>query len=102
MSQQVDKSSPKDVRRVATLARLGLTEEEVTKAAKDLGNVLEYFSRIQTINTKGVPTSDDITGSKNVTRADEANPELLCSTESLLGAVPETQDNQIKVKSVFK
>jgi len=94
--------SKEEVERIAKLARLGVTDEEVQKASEDLGNVLEHFSEIQKIDTKGVPTADDMTGTNNVTRDDKADAECLCPTEDLLKAVPETKDGQIKVKAVFE
>ena len=93
--------SPEEVKRIAALARLGVTNTEVAKATKDLGNVLEHFSEIQTIDTKNVPTSDDVTGLNNITREDVADPNNLCHAEELLKNAPETKDKHFKVKAVF-
>jgi aspartyl-tRNA(Asn)/glutamyl-tRNA(Gln) amidotransferase subunit C len=90
-----------DVKKIASLARVGLTDEEISRAARDLANIFDHFSVIQKIDTKGVPTSDDITGLSNVTRADKAVPEDLCNTSSLLEAAPEVKAQQVKVKAVF-
>lgn len=90
------------VKQVAQLARLGLTDTEADQAAQDLGNILSHFSEIQKIDTQNVPTSDDVTGLKNITRSDEAEPEVLCSHASLMNAAPETTQGQIKVKAVFE
>lgn len=94
--------SPNEVKKVAQLGRLGLTEEEVKRATQQLSGILDHFSEIQKIKTKGVPTSDDVTGLKNVTRDDNAHPEVLCENKELLTRVPETKDGQIKVKAVFE
>ena len=93
--------SKEEVERIAKLARLGVTDEEVQKATEDLGNILEHFSQIQKIDTKNVPTSDDVTDMKNITREDKADAECLCSAKTLLENAPETKDQQIKVKAVF-
>ena len=94
--------TPEEVRKVANLARLGLSDEEIQRATQQLSGILDHFSQIQKIDTKGVPTSDDVTGLKNVMREDEAKPENLCATEELLKRAPETKDGQFKVKAVFE
>lgn len=94
--------SQDEVRKVAQLARLGLSDEEIERATQQLSGILEHFSAIQKIKTKNIPTSDDVTGLKNVTRADEARPEELCSTDELLKAAPEMKNRQFKVKAVFE
>lgn len=91
-----------EVKNVAQLGRLGLTDDEVGRATQQLSDILGHFSQIQKIKTKGVPTSDDVTGLKNVTREDEAKPEELCFTDALLQAAPESKNNQFKVKAVFE
>jgi aspartyl-tRNA(Asn)/glutamyl-tRNA(Gln) amidotransferase subunit C len=47
-----------DVRRVAALARLHLTADEIEHLTADLGHLLEHFARIQALDTTGVePTA---------------------------------------------
>ena len=94
--------SIEQVKRVAQLARLGLTEAEAERAAQDLGNILSHFAQVQTIDTQGVPTSDDVTGLQNITRDDKAQTEVICTHADLLARAPELQHNQIKVKAVFE
>ncbi len=99
MSKQI---SEEEVRRIAALARLGLTDEEVTKAAADLQSVLQHFSQLQDIDTTDVPMAADASGLKNVMRKDEAKPEALAKHEVMLEAAPETKDGQVKAKAVFE
>ena len=94
--------SKADVQRVAKLARLGLTEAEAEQAASDLAGVLEHFSKIQQVDTDGVPMATDTRGLHNVARADEAEDGVLASHDELLKAAPETKDRQLKVKAVFE
>ena len=93
--------TPDEVTRIASLARLGLSEKEVQAATQDLSGILGHFSAIQEVDTKNVPTADDSSGLQNVMREDIASAEHLCSTESLLATAPETQNGQIKVHAVF-
>lgn len=96
------KLTASDVKKIANLSRLGLNPEEVEQAAQDLAGVLNHFSKLQAVDTKGTPTSDDVTGLTNVTRADEAQPDILSSPAELLKRAPDTQDAHIKVKAVFE
>jgi len=93
--------SPQEVSRIAQLARLGLTSEEIKQATQDLAGVLANFSQIQSIDTTNTSTSDDVTGLTNITRPDKPDPEGLCSTQILLDRAPATHQDQVKVKAVF-
>jgi aspartyl-tRNA(Asn)/glutamyl-tRNA(Gln) amidotransferase subunit C len=48
------KLTEKDVRYVANLANLSLTEEEVGRMVHDLGGILEQMDRLAEIDTKDV------------------------------------------------
>jgi aspartyl-tRNA(Asn)/glutamyl-tRNA(Gln) amidotransferase subunit C len=48
------KITDKEVRYVANLANLALTEEEVARMVHDLGGILEHMDRLAEINTEGV------------------------------------------------
>jgi aspartyl-tRNA(Asn)/glutamyl-tRNA(Gln) amidotransferase subunit C len=91
-----------DVAKIAALARIPLTGGAVEQARRDLTGVLAHFAQIQQVATEKVATSDDVTGLKNVTRADNVNQDELCSVETLLSAAPARSDNHIKVKAVFE
>lgn len=90
-----------DVAKIADLARLQLTDEELSAATADLKNILAHFAAIQAIDTTGVPTADDASGRSNVTRSDKAAPEELATHKELLEAAPQVKDNHVQVKAVF-
>lgn len=93
--------SAKEVKRLAALGRLQLTNDEVEKATENLGAILSNFKVIQQIDTTDVPTADDASGLKNQTRVDEAAPNTLTTPERLLELAPAVVDQQIQVKAVF-
>lgn len=92
----------KDVVLIAALARLLLTSDELKTATNQLQGILDNFSTIQSIDTSSTPTSDDVTGLKNVTREDIPNRNSLSTPAELLDKAPYTKDGHIKVKAVFK
>ncbi len=47
--------SRQDVARIATLARLALTEPELDLYARQLGGILEHAEQMQGVDTAGVP-----------------------------------------------
>ena len=50
--------SEEDVRRVATLARLNLAEDEVQSLVQDLGGILDYVKKLDELDTADVePTA---------------------------------------------
>lgn len=92
-----------EVKHIADLARIELTEEEEKKYQEQLGRILDYVNKLSEAKTDGVPTADGGTiGLENVWRSDEKteirNQKL--GTE-LIKMAPETGGEQVKVKNVF-
>lgn len=80
--------SSDDVRHVAKLARLDLTDEEVTRFTKDLGGIFELIETLRQVDTKDVEPTAQVTGLANVTRedvirTDGAAPDALLATSPL-------------------
>ena len=76
------------VRHIAKLARLELSDEEVAKYATELTSILGYVEMLQEVDTKDVEPTAQVTGQKNALRADEirtplALPDALLATSPL-------------------
>jgi len=85
------------VRHIAKLARLNLTDEEVHTFTPQMGAAFEHFDKLTQLDTDGVPETNQVTGLAGVTRPDEIEhfgkeAELIKCSENPI------QDNQIKVK----
>lgn len=65
-----------DVQRVAFLSRLELSPEETEKFKTQLGNVLEYITVLNELDTSAVQPTLSITGQENRMREDEEIPSL--------------------------
>ena len=74
-----------DVDRIATLARLELTDTEKNLFVHQLSHVLEYAEQIQTIDTTGVPPTSHVLPRMPADRADEPRPSLT-NAEALANA----------------
>ena len=89
-----------DVLHIAALARLELTEAEVEEYQRQLSAVLEYFSRLQSVDTGDIPPTASVLPPRSVLRPDEPRPGL--SREALLSNASEVEDGQFRVPPVFE
>ena len=65
-----------DVKYVAHLARLSLTDEEQAKLGAQLGNILGYIEKLKELDVTGVEPTAHAVPLSNVTRADVVKPSL--------------------------
>jgi aspartyl-tRNA(Asn)/glutamyl-tRNA(Gln) amidotransferase subunit C len=74
-----------DVERIATLARLELTDAEKDLFVRQLTEVLEYADEIQAVDTTGVPPTSQVLSSQQTDRDDAPAPSL-ANAEALANA----------------
>jgi aspartyl-tRNA(Asn)/glutamyl-tRNA(Gln) amidotransferase subunit C len=89
-----------DVLKLARLARLTITEEEIEKYRSELSEILGYVEQLSQIDVTGLQPTTQVTGLTNVMREDVVE-DYGASADDLLRIVPETQDRQIKVKRMI-
>lgn len=88
-----------DVQKIATLARLELTDEELKKYADQLSQILGYIDKLNEVETADVEITAQVTGLVNVFRDDVVRK---CPVVAeLLSQAPEVVDGGVRVKSVF-
>lgn len=87
----------KQVRHVAKLARIDLTDIEVKKFSEQLAKVFGYMEILNELDTKNVKETSQVTGLSNVMEKDEVKKGQ-SSREELLGATELPIDSkQIRV-----
>lgn len=89
-----------DVRKVALLARLRLSEDELVQMQEQLSSILDYMQVLQEVDVANVPPSAQVTDVVNVVRPDEVRPSL--SVDEALANAPHHEDGYFKVKPVFE
>jgi aspartyl-tRNA(Asn)/glutamyl-tRNA(Gln) amidotransferase subunit C len=90
--------SEADVRHVALLARLALSDEQVTRLQAEINSVLGYIEQMQALDLEGVePTSHSIP-LRNATRPDVVRPGLARDL-ALLNA-PEAEDGAFVIPRI--
>jgi len=92
--------SKQEVERIAKLARLELTEEEIIKMQKDLSSILDYMDILKKVKggKETVHVKNDLV---NAVRKDEVSMKESHLPEDLIQAAPNKQDMYIKVKAVL-
>lgn len=91
-----------EVKHLAQLARIKLSDEEVPQLQKDLSKILEYVDALKQVNTDGLPEIAQVTGIKNSLRADEPVQASTEERDAILKNAPATESGYFKVKEVFK
>jgi aspartyl-tRNA(Asn)/glutamyl-tRNA(Gln) amidotransferase subunit C len=61
---------------VARLARLELTEDEVSRMTGELSAILDHIEKISTLDLDGVPPTTHVVDVPNALRPDEPRPSL--------------------------
>ena len=97
------KITEKEVRYVADLANLSLSEAEVHKFQADLDEILGHVERLNEIDTTGVEPMAQVlyaAGDMTALRADRVRPPL--GTDVALANAPESGGGYFKVPKVIE
>lgn len=88
-----------DVKKLANLARIKLTEKEEEKFAKEIDGIVGYIDQIQSFTgISGGQVAGRVT---NVLREDSMAHESGINTEAILENAPERDGDYIKVKKIL-
>lgn len=91
--------SGEDVERIAHLARLELTPEEVTAYQQQLSAVLDYAARLNTLDLTGIEPSAHAVAQTNIMRDDVIEPSL--PLDEVLFNATQTADDQFLIQAVL-
>jgi aspartyl-tRNA(Asn)/glutamyl-tRNA(Gln) amidotransferase subunit C len=94
------KLTREQVTHIAGLARLALTEEELALYQEQLSEVLEYFERLQAVDTAAIPPTATVLPVRNVMRADEPRPSM--AQEDILANAPQAKEGCFQVQAVLE
>lgn len=88
-----------DVRYVAKLARIALTDDEVQRFGEQLGNLLEHVNVLSELDTASVPATAQVVESRNVERPDVIGACL--DRETVLSMAPQRQGAFFRVPRII-
>ncbi|HEU5121456.1 MAG TPA: Asp-tRNA(Asn)/Glu-tRNA(Gln) amidotransferase subunit GatC [Candidatus Saccharimonadales bacterium] len=92
--------STDEVRRLAQLSSLALSDDEIESLKEDITNILGYVEQLNELDTQGVEPTYQVTGLENVWREDEVMTDEVVR-EQLVTLAPEAKNNQVKVLKVL-
>lgn len=88
---------PKDVAKLAQLARIKVSPAEEEKLAKDIDSILSYVSTIENVNAR----DEEPSGLVNVMREDGKPHAPGAYSDILLAALPRREGNHAAVKKII-
>ena len=89
-----------EVLHVAKLARVGVTDADVTKFQTQLSDILEHFTALNEIDTTDVPPTTQSLPIENVMAKDEPAPSL--PQAEVLKNAPLEQEGYLRVRAVLE
>jgi aspartyl-tRNA(Asn)/glutamyl-tRNA(Gln) amidotransferase subunit C len=93
------KITREEVKHLAELSGIFLTEEEIGRLGGDLERIVEYISELQELDTTGVEPTYQVTDLQNVWREDEVGSHL--GREELLALAPAVREGAVEVPKVL-
>ncbi|NEO32943.1 MAG: Asp-tRNA(Asn)/Glu-tRNA(Gln) amidotransferase subunit GatC [Symploca sp. SIO3C6] len=87
------------VRKVANLTRLEMTEEEEEQFVGQLSSILEYFQQLSELDTENVPPTTRAIDVSNVTRPDNLKP--YPDREAILKEAPDPDGDYFRVPKIL-
>lgn len=88
------------VKHVANLARLAISDEEADRFTAHLQSIITYAEQLNELDTDGVEPTTHVLDLKNVMRKDE--PKQWITQEEALKNAPDKQDGQFRVPSILE
>lgn len=90
-----------DVRHVAKLANLTLTEKQHQQFELQFDETIKAISVINEIDTSNVEPTNQVTGNVNITRPDEIDTIRILKPSQVLSASPSSHNGYFVVPSIF-
>ena len=89
-----------EVRHIAELAKLELTDAEQARFRDQLSAVLDYAASLRALDTSAIPPTATVLPLRTVLRDDTVQPSL--SREALLANAPEAEAGCFRVPAVLE
>ncbi len=87
------------VRKVASLARLELSEAEEQQFTGQLNSILDYVQQLDELDTTDVPPTTRAIEVSNITRPDRL--EVFAGREAILDSAPDREEDFFKVPKIM-
>lgn len=94
--------SDDDIKKVARLASLELTSEEIEKYKNQLGNIVNMVEGLKQVDTTGVVPTSQTTNLENVFREDKIETDTALDQESTISQGEKTHNGYFVVPMLLK
>ncbi len=91
---------PSEVKHIASLARIGLTDDEIEMFGEQLSQILEQFEVLNELDTSGVTPTGHASGLQTIMRDDLAEDSL--DSEDVLKNAPRREGEFFRVNAVLE
>lgn len=91
--------SADDVRAIADLARLELSDDDVERYQRQLSDILGYFQKLEEVDTSHIDPTSSVLPLTNVMRKDNAQGAL--SVDDAVANAPDSDGEQFRVRAVL-
>lgn len=91
--------SKEEVKHIAKLARLGLSDKEIEKFQKELSSILDYIEKLKKVDVSKIKATSHPLEIKNVMREDKGQKPV--GGKRLAEMAPDKKGGHIKVKPIF-
>ncbi len=98
--EKMSRISEEQVKHVAHLARLSITDEEAVKFTKQLDAIITFAEQLNELDTENVKPTSHVLDMKNVLREDK--PEKGLPVEEVLKNAPDKEEGQFSVPSILE
>ena len=92
--------SQEEVKYIAGLSRIHLSDDEVSHLTKNLGDILHYIEKLKSLNVTDVQPTSHVLPLKNVYREDTIKPSL--PQLDVMKLTPNTHKGFFKVPQVIE
>ena len=96
----MERITKEQVKHVANLSRLELSDDEVVKFAKQLDEIIDYAEQLNELDTNNIVPTAHVLEVKNVMRKDEVRPSI--DREDTFKNAPDHEDGQYKVPRIIE
>ena len=91
-----------DIQKVAHLARLELTDEEIEEYGGQLEEILKHVEQLNSVDIEGIEPTAHAAPVFDIYREDELQPQRTLSQQEVLENAPASAHGQIKMPKVIE
>lgn len=102
LMKKMVKFTPKDVKHIATLAQIPVTESEEKNLADGFNTTIKVVNELFAAKVQGVEPTHQVTGRENVFREDEIDVERMLTQEQALQNAPRVHNGFFVVDQVLE